>query len=251
MLSDHHLDMIHRALDGELSVEEEAAWASLLAENDAVRQEHEALQQTMSLLDDAPTVNPPADLHARIMAAVAEKESAPITSGVVSSNPVAPPRDSGFGAWGYGLAAALVLGIAVFVANNQFSDEGAMSETDLVGTLAPEKHKAPVSSALEQLVSMELTAAAAGDGESILISIKTDEAFTLYVEGLPGELVMESTPSDKLLFDRLDSMLVISGWGGEDVQFRYTGSEELPSNLKAKFHTSTKQLSGTVNLRTD
>lgn len=260
MLSDNHLELMNRALDGELSADEEATWQTLLAENEDVRREFEALQRTAALLDETPAVIPPDDLQARILASISGQELPPVTSGapaevplaVVSSNPVAESRDAGLSAWGYGLAAALVLGLSVFIIDSQFMEDGDLSETDLVGTLVPEADKEAALSSLEKLVSLELSAATPGSiGDGLLISIRTDEPFTLYLEGLPQELEMASTPSEKLIFDRLDSMLVISGWGGEDVKFHYTGSEALPKNFKAKFHTSTKQLSGTVTLDTE
>jgi len=70
MITQEHIDLIHRGIDGDLSLSEETRLKNLLESDQEARLEYErqsGVSQSLSLLQD---VEPPSDLHRSVMAAI-------------------------------------------------------------------------------------------------------------------------------------------------------------------------------------
>lgn len=134
MLSDKDKQLIHRAIDGELSESEKAAFHRLIETSPEARRFYEQIDSLSALAAHAGTEESPADLKPAVLRAIAQRQRIPV--GQSSS-----PRT--IGAWfgtiltprlAYGLAAGLIIGVAVSTLTIK-GPTGHLDPLDLSGTI--------------------------------------------------------------------------------------------------------------------
>lgn len=126
MLSDTHKDLIHRAIDGELSETEKVEFHALLESSPEARTFYQQLDSLSALPSMLPSQDAPAGLKPGILRAIdkstmaARRPASPRSIGAMVGTLFTPRL-------AYGMAAGLILGIAV----------GALTLRDPVGHLNP------------------------------------------------------------------------------------------------------------------
>lgn len=132
MNDDRALELLSAAADGELGADDRAELDQLLLSSTEARESKAELEALDSLLKGLPELEPPAYLHAQIMA---------------RANPTTPPQRPAKFAWlgalvpGAGLRYALAAATGALVAAIFITTGSMLSDpddvTDLVGTMAP------------------------------------------------------------------------------------------------------------------
>ena len=194
--------LIQRAVDGELSAEDELAFQKLLATDAEFEREYLALRETVVLLEEAPRLAPPAGFAQRVEAAVAAQGTVvrlPATNG-------RPQRKH----WPVAAAAVVLLGLGLLFVDSRLGDDPALNGNGMVGTLAPRSFTPPPleSLALEDLVSLKPTFGSSGP---LILHIEVNEEFELALEDPLDSLSIATTGPLQLV--ETESGFVISGRG--------------------------------------
>ena len=136
MTDQRELELVSASLDGELDAEEQKELDALLESSSEARELQSEFAQLDSLLSEVPDVQPPASLHAQIMAQNNQpgaKPSVEKNSSLVGMLGDLVP--------GSGLRYVLATGagaiIALLVVSVQPIDSNAIDYSDLVGTMSP------------------------------------------------------------------------------------------------------------------
>ena len=133
MIDPKYVELMHRRLDGEINAAEDADLTQYLASSDEARVLFEHLSQTIKAVASVAPVDPPADLKAEILASIGRtprRVPAPQRSLREAMLSVFTPRLS------YGLAAGVVLGIAIGVIGTRgLGGHSSIDPASLAGTI--------------------------------------------------------------------------------------------------------------------
>ena len=135
MLKNKQIELIHKALDGEISEQQKKDLEEILAANPEALQTHSELSKVFNLLTDNPRIPPSPNLKKKILQSIDETLYAPNKRGERRnlSLPKFSKQDvkTAF-AFAFGMIFGILIGTALLI-NNKTSHK--IDETDLFGTI--------------------------------------------------------------------------------------------------------------------
>ena len=139
MTEARNLELISASIDRQLDADDEAALKQLLESSPAARELDIDLRRLDTLLNDVPDLDPPASLHAQIMARIEPRQERQRSS--IGDWLMQASLGAGFR---YAMAAGAGALAAFVLLHGQSMAPTTTDMSDLVGTIAP--HSAPVNS---------------------------------------------------------------------------------------------------------
>lgn len=227
MTDEQKLELISAGLDGVLDDDEREQLDKLLQESDEARELNAEFEQLDSLLSDIPEVEPPASLHAQIMAQAAprpqrEKEKFSVAEFLRGLLPGAGIK--------YVLATGAGALMALVYLGGQPMNPGAIDYSDLVGTMSPEAAVSDTDlldsysfggEGFEGLVQLRLS----GGMAIIDVSTDTDESLNISADFSAAGLWPEAVAQ---IDGRPESVAI----AGQAVQVQTNGQQQLTILLR-------------------
>lgn len=176
MIDDRSLELVHGAIDGENSAQDDAELTQRLESEPELRVIHDQLLHLHETLDNVEHVDPPAGLRQAILDAIRPPERRSILQALMPSWP-AP------GVMRYGMAAAMgavVAAVALQLA--PMSSQQGPAVTDLVGTMASHKPHQNGADARILLDSKEISGSISGRRQDELVVLDFDLAMQQPIE---------------------------------------------------------------------